>query len=239
MVWLFRILMIFGILNLANIIVVDGGAGMEVVWVAIIVLSFLFSFKKICHFFFKRKWFKGLFIIAVSLFMIVEGLIVVNGLGINVPENGDYIIVLGARVRGEQISLSLKARLDKACAYLNENPDTKAILSGGQGPGENISEAEAMQRYLVAQGIEKERLYLEDQSKDTTENIKNSFEIIDGQKEEATVIVVTNRFHVLRSKMIAGDLGKKVSGIGARTLPYLIPTYYLREFFAVVVEAIM
>lgn len=238
MVWLFRIIIIFACLNLANIIIVDGGAGMEPVWIAIIIMSFLFSFKKICHFFFKRAWFKWLFIICISFFVLVEGCIIVNGLGVNVPKNSDYLIVLGARVRGETLSLSLKARLDVACEYLKENPETKAVLSGGQGEGEDISEAEAMRRYLVEQGIDEERLYLENQSRDTTENLKYSFEIIDGEKEDASVIVVTNRFHVLRSKMIAKDLGKEVSGIGARTLQFLIPTYYLREFFAVVAEAI-
>ncbi len=65
-----------------------------------------------------------------------------------------------------------------------------------------------MNRYLLKQGIAIERLYLEDQSKDTSENLKNSFKIIDAQKENTTVIVVTNRFHILRSKMIAKDLGR-------------------------------
>ena len=236
MIWLFRMMVVFACLNLANIIIVDGGAGMELVWVGIIIISLLFSFKKIYCFFFKRAWFKWLFISGISIFVLVEGLIVVNGLGIDVPENSDYLIVLGARVRGETPSLSLKARLDVAYEYLVENPETKAVLSGGQGVGEDISEA--MCRYLVDKGIAEERLKLEDQSRDTTQNLKYSFEIIDAEKGDATVVIVTNRFHVLRSKMIAKDLGKKVSGIGARTLYFLIPTYYLREFFAVAVEVI-
>ncbi len=238
MVWLFRTIVIFALLNLANIIIVDGGAGMEPVWIGIIMISIVLSFKKGYDFFFKRAWFKWLFIGCVSFFMIVEGFIVVNGMGINVPAQSDYLIVLGARVRGENLSLTLKARLDVAYEYLIENPNTKAVLSGGQGAGEDISEAEAMRRYLVGKGIDESRLCLEDQSTDTSENLKYSFNIIDAQKEDASVIVVTNRFHVLRSKMIAKDLGKDVSGIGANTLPYLIPTYYLREFFAVVAETV-
>lgn len=238
MIWLFRLMVIFASLNLANIIIVNGGAGMEVVWIGIIILSFMFSFKKIYSFFFKMAWFKWLFIACVSLFVIVEGCIIVNGVGMSAPKQSDYLIVLGARVRGETISLTLKARLDVAYEYLAANPETKAVLSGGEGSGEDISEAEAMRRYLVDKGIAEDRLRLEDQSKDTTQNLKYSFEIIDAEKTDATVIVVTNRFHVLRSKMIAKDLGKKVSGMGARTLPYLIPTYYLREFFAVLEEAI-
>ena len=41
------------------------------------------------------------------------------------------------------MSLTLKYRVDKAYKYLQKNQETKAILSGGKGRGENISEAEA------------------------------------------------------------------------------------------------
>ena len=79
-------------------------------------------------------------------------------------------------------------------------------------------------------------MILEDKSTDTVENLRNSLGLIEKEKDNASITVVTSRFHVLRSKMIARDLGKKVDGIGAETLLFLIPNYYLREFFAVVVE---
>ncbi|WP_157047704.1 YdcF family protein [Cellulosilyticum ruminicola] len=72
-----------------------------------------------------------MFIVALSSFILVEGCIVLREMGFDVPQNSDYLIVLGTRVRGEKISLFLKARLDKAlCEYLNENPNTQVILSG-------------------------------------------------------------------------------------------------------------
>lgn len=70
-------------------------------------------------------------------------------MGFNAPVNSDYLIILGARVRGETPSLDLQYRLDVAYDYLEKSPSTKAILTGGQGKGEDITEAEAMRRYLV------------------------------------------------------------------------------------------
>lgn len=62
--------------------------------------------------------------------------------------------------------------------------------------------------------------------------------MLDTTVEKPQVIVATSKFHILRSKIIAKELGWHVDGIGARTLPFLIPTYYLREFLAVVAEVI-
>lgn len=239
MIWFWRLLSVFSILNLINIIAVDGGAGMEPVWGAILIGSLILSVPKAYQFLFSKKWIKILFAVGMTVFILVEGSIICNAFSLGTPEDADYLIVLGARIRGETPSLALQYRLDKAYEYLNENKETKAVLTGGQGPGESITEAEAMKRYLLGKGIEGERLVLEDKATDTDENLAYAFKIIDEEKEDASITVVTSSFHVLRSKMIAKDLGREVSGIGARTLPYLIPTYYLREFFAVVEELIL
>lgn len=236
MIYFWRIVVVFGIFNLISIITLNGSAGMRIVWVAIIIGSLVLSFKKPFHFLFSNKYFKLLFLGVCLIFVIIEGVIVFQGIGFNTVNNCDYLIVLGARVRGETPSLTLKYRLDVAYDYLSKNPDTQAILAGGQGEGENISEAEAMKRYLVKKGISVDRLMLENQSRDTVENLKYSFRMIDTSEKDLQIIVATSRFHILRSKMIAHDLGCEVNGIGAKTLPYLIPTYYLREFFAVVEE---
>ena len=238
MIWFWRGLFIFSILNLINIVVVDGGAGMEIVWICIILGSFILSFKKAYRFFFSKAWIKIPFIIVSLLFLLVEASIIVNGISFNIDKDVDYLVVLGARIRGETPSLTLMYRLDKAYTYLVEHPSTKVIVSGGQGSGETITEAEAMKRYLLHKGIKEERILLEPRARDTDENLSYSFSIMDEQKESASSLVVTSSFHVLRSKMIAKDLGRQVGGIGSKTLPYLIPTYYLREFFAVVEEFI-
>ena len=59
-------------------------------------------------------------------------------------DNCDYIIVLGCQIRGERITKSLKKRLDAAYDYAINNPDTKIIVSGGQGKGESKTEALAV-----------------------------------------------------------------------------------------------
>ena len=76
----------------------------------------------------------------------------------------DCLIVLGAQVRGKKITDSLKRRLDRAVMYLKKYPDTRVIVSGGQGPGEEISEADAMAEYLIRSGIDRERIIREDKS---------------------------------------------------------------------------
>ncbi len=95
-----------------------------------------------------------------------------------IPGNADYLIILGARVKGSVPSLSLQYRIDKAAEYLSANKQTVAIVSGGKGPGEEISEAKAMQQGLIAQGIEEARIMMEDKSTTTHENIVFSKELI-------------------------------------------------------------
>ena len=82
----------------------------------------------------------------------------------SVKKNLDYIIVLGAHVDGTRMTLALLERARRALLYLEENPGTKAVLSGGKGDGENISEAEAMYRYLTGHGINRDRLIREDRN---------------------------------------------------------------------------
>ena len=95
-----------------------------------------------------------------------------------VKKNLDYLIVLGAHVDGTRLTLALLERVRRAGQYLRENPGTKAVLSGGKGQGENISEARAMYDYLTAHGIEGDRLIIEDQSVNTKENLSFSLEKI-------------------------------------------------------------
>ena len=76
----------------------------------------------------------------------------------------DYVIVLGARVKEHTVSNSLKKRLDKAIEYAEKNPETYLVLSGGKGPDEPVSEAQAMYQYLVYNGVRPSQLLLEEHS---------------------------------------------------------------------------
>ncbi|MCR5151397.1 MAG: YdcF family protein [Clostridiales bacterium] len=122
----------------------------------------------------------------------------------------EYIIVLGCQVSGERPGIFLKKRIAKAYDYLKENPSSKAILSGGQGSGENISEGRCMFDTLTRKGIDENRLIIEDSSTSTDENFRNSLETLKSEGMEITEItIVTNDFHQYRSSLIAKKLGLK------------------------------
>src|SRR5699024_38799 len=155
------------------------------------------------------------------------------------PPAADAVIVLGAGVNGTEPSLSLRTRLDAALDYLETCPDIPAVLTGGTGYGEEISEAACMYDYLTERGVEPDRLILEDQASNTAENFARSRPLLEeaGVDPAAdTVAVVTNDFHMARSELIAARQGYgDVAGIPA-PLPWahLTVNYYLREAFALV-----
>ena len=143
--------------------------------------------------------------------------------------DADYVIVLGAGVNGESPSLSMVDRLLSAKEYLETHPDAVAILSGGQGRGEDLTEAEAMHRWLTENGVEAKRLILEDRAASTLENLKYSFALIP-DAGAASVAVVSSEYHLYRAKYLAETLGYRVGGIPAKTsLPVLKVNYFLRE----------
>lgn len=143
-----------------------------------------------------------------------------------------YLIVLGAHVQGKRVTDSLARRLECAAEYAKEHPETSVIVSGGQGTGEEIPEAEAMERYLVAGGISKERILKESLSKTTEQNLKFSMELVDGMAKP--VAVVSNDFHVYRAVCYAKKLGyRDVSPMAAGTKPLLLPNYIVRECFGI------
>jgi uncharacterized SAM-binding protein YcdF (DUF218 family) len=150
---------------------------------------------------------------------------------IEVPLHADYIIILGARVEGEIPSLALQYRIDAAANYMKKNKETLAIASGGQGPGEDITEAEAIKRGLLKHGVDGNRIILEDKSTDTVENITFSKKLIPDHLE--TGLIVSNDFHLYRAKSIAKDQGLSLQGIPAETPTIAIPKSYLREYLAI------
>lgn len=148
------------------------------------------------------------------------------------------VIVLGCRVKGDEPSLALLKRVDAAYSFLLNNPDSVAILSGGQGKDENLSEALCMQKLLYDRGIMKDRLILEDRSTTTDENIRFSLEIMAqlGIKKEAAI--ATSEYHQKRAGMICKRYGLSVTAVSSRTKLVLLPTFLLRELFAIIKEKI-
>jgi len=147
----------------------------------------------------------------------------------------DAVIVLGAAVHGEQVSLSLASRLDRAIEYHAHNPHAIIVVSGGQGSQESISEALAMERYLIERGVPADRILKEDASTSTLENFLFSDARLQQEFPSGyTAVVITNDFHVYRAVSIAESAGITARHLGAPTNWYTIPYNYLREMMAVV-----
>jgi len=148
----------------------------------------------------------------------------------------DYLIVLGAGVNGTRPSLSLVNRLTAAKSYLEEFPDAVAIVTGGQGPGEEITEAEAMYRWLTESGIAPERILREEKATSTEENLRFSLEIIASRGGDPTgkIAIVSSEYHLHRAKELAASLGAEPVGVAGRTTyPVLRANYFIRETLAV------
>lgn len=176
------------------------------------------------------------FVTAALLGLLAAGIVVILVIGSRViggmvekaEQRLDYVIVLGARVKGTSPSRALRRRLDRAVQYAEENPETVFVLSGGQGPDEGISEAECMYRYLTQSGVDEKRLLLEDKSTSTKENLQFSDEMY-GLKEKS-VGVLSNDFHIYRAVQFAKNQGyRDVFGIPASADPVMQPHNILRE----------
>lgn len=159
-------------------------------------------------------------------------------------KNLDYIVVLGAQVRGNVPSKSLQYRIDRAEKYLKENKKTKVVLSGGKGEDEGISEAQCMAEELGRKGIAFNRLLLEKKSRNTEQNITFTIPIIqqDSKKDlkELKIGIVTNGFHIYRGSGIAQKkMQCKVYGIAAKNSRFLQVNYLLREFFGVMKDRLL
>lgn len=174
-------------------------------------------------------------LILIILILFLAGAILLDRHGNKKPSPGaDYVIILGAHVNGTLPSKALKSRIMAACQYLLNNPETKAILTGGQGSGEQITEALCMKQELLKQGISKERLLLEDKSTTTKENIAFASKIISQKhKKDVHIVVVTNDFHTLRGGYLAKTIGyHHVETLGASSSSIMKPHYYTREILS-------
>ncbi len=156
------------------------------------------------------------------------------------PQNPKALIVLGCRVKnidGRVVpSLMLQKRVNAAYDYLVKYPDAVCIVSGGQGSDEPVSEAECMFNILTEKGISPDRIFKEDKSTSTFENIKFSKSIIDKAGIQGEIAVVSNEFHLCRAVRIAKEQGLEVKAVSAPTAIYLLPTYWLRDCLGVIYE---
>ncbi len=207
------------------------------------VLFFILSFcqNRIINFISKnkrKKSFKISAAVLTAVLLLIISLITVETVCMkkaceSVPESNSTVIVLGCRVKNGRPSLMLRDRLNAAYEYLEKNPDSICIVSGGKGADESISEAECMYKYLVDKGIDKKRLIKEDKSKTTYENFEFSAKIIKEKSLSNSVAVVTNDFHEYRASLLAKKLSLDFGSVPSKTVYYMYPVNYVRELFGI------
>ena len=180
-------------------------------------------------------------------------------------KDADYLIILGAGLKnGDQLSYSLRTRLDKGLEVLQNHPDLKVIVSGGQGKNERLSEAQAMRNYLINRGIPRDQIILEDESKSTYENLifskkkmEESLRLLEPSTEalqhnlagadlwpgpdrnsKPQVVIVSSDFHMFRIGFMAKKLDLRAQTACSASYLSLKTNYMIREIPAVINDAL-
>ena len=143
------------------------------------------------------------------------------------------VIVLGCKVNGTKASTTLADRLDTAAEYLRKHPQSMCIVTGGKGDDENISEAQCMEKYLTAVGIEKSRIIREEQAKNTRQNLLYSKAIIEKDGLNPRAVIVTSNYHQYRAGLIAQKLGMETYAYSAPVNLFILPPLYIRELLSI------
>ena len=176
----------------------------------------------------------GVSVAALAVLFVVLSACMITAAAKKPPEENATVVVLGALIRGEEPSLMLRLRLDAAMEYLEAHPEAACVVSGGQGADEPYSEAHVMQKYLTEHGVDAARIYAEDQSSNTFENIRNSLALIRQEGLSENLVIATQEFHEYRAASMAKRAG--VSAVGAATAPtplHLLLCYWVRECAAI------
>ena len=234
------LLLLLAVLNFLYALIVSrahSGSPFFVVW---ILFGFLFCGLAVMlrfHLFSRLPvLLKGMMAVGAGLcllLLLVTQALVISGMDARGVPELSYVIVLGAQVRSSGPTVVTRYRLEKAMQYLSENPDTKVIVSGGQGWNEPAPEAVVMKEYLVSHGIPEAGVLTEEQSRNTEENIRFSAGMLD--PSEDSIGIVTNNFHIFRAVSIARKQGyRNVYGIAAPSNPLYLPNNMLRESFGIV-----
>ena len=148
------------------------------------------------------------------------------------PPESATVVVLGSKVSGSVPSADLRVRIEAAAAYLKERPQAVCIACGGQGPGENRTEAEVIRDGLAERGVDPARVLLEDKSTSTEENIGNALSIIGRNGLNGELAIVTDEYHEFRACSIARKRGVSAWAVPAGTPWYIFSACWARELLA-------
>lgn len=176
-----------------------------------------------------------LFTIGLVIFIGIESIIIYNGHHHD-TQKPDYLVVLGAGLRGRSISASLLYRLETSLDFHDMYPDLKIVVSGGQGEGEDMTEALAMKNFLVDNGVDPSLIIMEDKSTNTYENFLYTKNVLEEEtrKEDFTITIISNNFHMYRAKFLAKEVGFNTYGYPAPSHKASALVFYVREFFGII-----
>ena len=228
------ILIVIGVFLLINSVALLFIANFNLSFILIFILSlsliiYGINFQK----FRKIKWLNICIAAIFVSFISLCSFLAIYGNSNNITYTEDAVIVLGSGIRGEVVTKTLANRLDKAAEYARKNPNAVIVVSGGQGPQEDIPEAEAMKKYL--------RMFLpdttileENQSHSTFENLTYSKEVLNEHfGRPSSTVIVTNDFHIYRAVQMSKQVGLDSAHLGAKTELYETFLNYSRECLAV------
>lgn len=174
----------------------------------------------------------AILVVCIVMTAAAETILMVRA-AVNRPPENTTAVVLGCSVKGTRPSTVLYERLSAAYHYLEMNPEAVCVLSGGQGEGEDISEAECMYRYLTGRGIAPERLFLEDASRNTQENLEFSMQVLMDHGVDGPITIITSEFHAYRASQVARQLGIESYSTPSGTFFLYLPTFYVRELYGI------
>lgn len=202
-------------------------------------------------------------IVWAIIILVIQFLIVVEA-SKKVEPGLDYVIVLGGRIKENgKPSKALRERLDMVVDYAKDNQDTYFVLSGGRGEDEPCTEAEGMAEYLIEEGVRRDRLLVELQSRNTHQNIWYSKALIEkniqdnlgtmngnlgdnvgpvlvAEEKPKRIGILTSDFHLFRAMGLARKAEyREFYGISAKCDVWLYLHFAMRETLAILKDKFM
>ena len=181
------------------------------------------------------KALRGVFTVILCIGLLICGvteIFIIKASFGDLKEQVDYVVVLGAKVREDGPSVSLQNRIDGAYRYLSDHPQVIAVVTGGQGPDEPMTEARCMRDCLVDMGIDPSRIWMEEKATSTWENLHFSLDLIEEKTgtRPSKIGLLSSEYHLFRAKLFAKECGVEAAGIPARTsrLSQMI-NHFMRE----------
>lgn len=179
---------------------------------------------------------KAVFIILLVLLILYSYTLVMviqNGNSYT-PGKSDVIIILGHSLDQDNYPEKwLEERLQEGMELYNSGYGEYIIVTGGEGPLDNVAVGEAMKNYLIENGIDESMIITENRANNTYENFKFSKELFvtdERLKDKKDILVVTNDFHMYRSMMIAEDFFHQPTGKSTETKIQIRKLFaYLKE----------